>query len=479
MDYLLKNLFLPVERSNGCRALIHGDRLPDEKTFRIAILGATLDATNMGVGALAAGAVRCLCHAYPRADIYFLDYAKQRAVRTLKLNEREVSLPLVNMRFSRRFYLPNNISMLLLIAILLKTIPSKKFLNWICAKNAWFSEIYSTDLFASISGGDSFSDIYGMGRLLYVSLPQILVLLLGKKLVLLPQTIGPFKAAFAKKTARYILRGADRVYSRDEQGLGEIKALAGSGQADSKFGFCYDVGFVLDPVAPARVDVMGLPALRETARPLVGLNVSGLLLIGGYTRNNMFGLAVDYRELIEDIVHFLIDQKGASVLLVPHVFGGSADTESDTRACEQVYEELREKYPGRLGVLRGKYNQNEIKFVIGQCDFLIGARMHACIAAVSQSIPAVCLAYSDKFIGVMRTVGVDSIVADMRRLDAAGILAVIESSMDNRSAIHLRLERKMSEVRSRVLNLFEPTGGFAGNAPVEDEAKASPVAADA
>ena len=46
-----------------------------------------------------------------------------------------------------------------------------------------------------------------------------------------------------------------------------------------------------------------------------------------------------------------------------------------------------------------------MKYLIGQCDFFVGSRMHSCIAAVSQCVPAVSIAYSDKFIGVMATLG--------------------------------------------------------------------------
>ncbi len=264
--------------------------MQDDKKLNIAILGATLDSTNMGVCALAAGAVRCFVHAYQGADIHFLHFANSRTVQTLTLDGEQVRVPVIPMRFSKRLFLPNNIALLTLLALLVKIVPSKAFRNWVLSKNACLAEIDAIDLFASIAGGDSFSDIYGMERYFYVSLPQILVLLLGKKLVLLPQTYGPFRGGLAKSLTRFILKGADHVYSRDLQGLEEIKTLVGPGFAPSKFEFCYDVGFILQPVAPARVDLAGLASLDEHAGPLVGLNVSGLLFMGGYTRDNMFGL---------------------------------------------------------------------------------------------------------------------------------------------------------------------------------------------
>ena len=182
------------------------------------------------------------------------------------------------------------------------------------SKNAYLAEIDGIDLFASIAGGDSFSDIYGMERYFYVSLPQILVLLLGKKMVLLPQTYGPFRGSLAKSLTRFILRRADHVYSRDAEGLEEIKALIGPAFSPSKFEFCYDVGFVLQPAAPARIDLAGLASLDDHTGPLVALNVSGLLLHGRLQRDNMFGLRADYRQFSRDAIKLLVE-KGATVLL--------------------------------------------------------------------------------------------------------------------------------------------------------------------
>ena len=52
----------------------------------------------------------------------------------------------------------------------------------------------------------------------------------------------------------------------------------------------------------------------------VGLNVSGLLMSGGYTRKNEFGLTMDYPGLVRDILrHFRAHPDGCEIHLVPHV----------------------------------------------------------------------------------------------------------------------------------------------------------------
>ncbi len=432
--------------------------MSDPKQMRVALLGATFDTGNMGVGALAASAINCILKGYPNACVSLLDYSSESAVHRLKLESRELEVPLINMRFSKKFYLPNNIAVLLFLAVLMKVIPSARFRRWITAKNDCLRMIDRIELFASVAGGDSFSDIYGMARFFYTSLPQVLVLLMGKRLVLLPQTMGPFRRRLSRVVARYILRHAERVFTRDRNGLREMEALLGT-LKPGKYLFCYDLAFSLPPLAPLHVDTPELSLDGNRARPVVGVNISGLLYAGGYTRKNMFGLRIDYQEFIRELLRFLIEERGADVLLVPHVFIAADASESDRlendqAICEQVYAKMNARYPGRLGFVRGAYDQSEIKYIIGKCDFLVGSRMHACIAAVSQCIPAVCVAYSDKFLGVMETLGIDSIVADARTQTTSEILDGIGQTFDRREAIRRQLESRMPEVKATVLNLF-------------------------
>ena len=443
-----------------------------QRQLRIAILGATFETQNMGVSALTAGTIKCILSQHPYAVISLLDYAKKPSAYMLRLQGRNVSVPLVNMRFSKKFYQPNNIAFLLLLAVLSKLMPIRKVGERLLARNECLRHIAEATLIASIAGGDSFSDTYGLTRLLYVGLPQVLVLILGKPLLLLPQTVGPFRGRFSRTIARYILQHAFRVYTRDYRSLKEVEALFRSSLNQDKYEFCYDVGFVLDPIEPSRHEVVGLTIDKPRRSPLVGVNISGLLFKGGYTRNNAFGLRSSYKDLVYSLIDLLISKKGADVLIVPHVFGSQPDSESDSVVCEQVFAALEEKYEGRLGLLRGTYNQSEIKYLIGQCDFFVGARMHACIAAVSQHVPALSVAYSDKFAGVMETIGIESMVADARRLSVEEILRGVEESYERRAITRQMLERRIPQVKAAVLNLF-------GDVPVETERFLSVEIADA
>jgi polysaccharide pyruvyl transferase WcaK-like protein len=413
------------------------------------ILGAAFGTRNMGVSALASGTLASIISSFPSARVFLLDYAKSASTYRAKNGGGTLDVELVNIRFSWRIYLRNNIARLILTALFLRLIPFRSLRESLMAKNPTLREIQNANIIVSLAGGDSFSDIYGMRRFFYVTLPQLLILAMGKPLIVLPQTLGPFKGGLAKAIAGFIMRNAEKVYARDRESIDEVRTLM-RGQ-DSKIQFSYDMAFLLEPIAPAT-----LPEWATSARtgPLVGLNVSGLLYAGGYTGKNMFGLKADYKALVHRIIECVMEKDGAQLVLVPHVFGNPGDSESDPAAAAKIYEELKGRYTGRLHLIDQEYDQHEIKYLIGRCDFFLGSRMHACIAALSQGIPAVGLAYSKKFAGVLRTIGAGDLVVDLRELDETEVISRIETIWRERDKTTARLSDEMPGVRKTVAGLF-------------------------
>jgi polysaccharide pyruvyl transferase WcaK-like protein len=412
----------------------------------ICLLGASLATNNLGVNALALGTISSIQNSLPGANVFLFDYGILGTEFTVRTPQGPATVPLVNIRFSKKLWLHNNIARLLAEAMLSRAIPSVRLRNRLCSFQPQFNQLLSADLVCSIAGGDSFSDIYGMEQFLYFALPQVLALLLGKPLILLPQTYGPFKSGFARALARLILRHAALIYSRDQAGLATVASLAGR---ESRFS--HDMAFALAPLPPD-TNTCNFIAGLAAGRPLVGVNVSGLLYIGGYTRDNMFGCKAGYPDTIRAVIRMLIEECNAEVVLTPHVIGGHF--QSDCLASEAVLKDLPESCRARIHTIGKNLDQHEVKFLIGKCDFFIGSRMHACIAALSQSVPSIGLAYSDKFSGVLGSIGVNSLVVDLRVRDLEETLTDIREGFARRNVTRKFLLDKMPIVRSRVLDFF-------------------------
>lgn len=428
----------------------------EHESVKIGLLGASFDTGNLGVSALAESTVRCILRRWPRAKIILLDSGNKIERQNQQIGDETVGISKMPVRFCKNIFLANHFFVLGAYALMFKIVRSKRFRSLCGRRNPCLREIVEMDMVADITGGDSFSDIYGMRRFTLGFLRKWLVLLLNKELILLPQTYGPFERSTARIMARHIIRHASVVYSRDQDGLDCVKAMLGNRLENGKARLSPDLAFALDPRRPAHLETEPLSGIGPRASTVVGFNISGLLFSGGYTGDNMFALKTDYGRLVCAIAESLLqtDPK-AVIVLVPHVFPPAGyEEESDPIACRHVFTQLNSTYPGRIRLIEGPYDQGEIKYVIGQCDFFIGSRMHSCIAALSQNVPAVGLAYSKKFHGVFDSIGLAECVADATRLDQNGILRKIHAAFEHRHQIRTLLTDVTARVRRDVMNIF-------------------------
>lgn len=271
------------------------------------------------------------------------------------------------------------------------------------------------DLVLDIGEGDSFSDIYGWKRLLYLLGTKEVAFGMDKPLVLSPQTLGPFKGKIAAYLADRVMRRARLVVSRDRLSSDYFR----SRKLRVPFQEAIDVAFAL-PFERMPKSVDGLR---------VGINVSGLLWAGGYTGVNQFDLALDYRQTVVDLVDYFHSQAGVKVVLVPHVVNQQRLEEDDSRASQEVAKvRTTVEIAGPFG------SASEAKSYISGLDFFMGARMHACIAAFSSSVPVVPMAYSRKFAGLFDTLGYPH-VADCRKHSRQDVVFCAKSCFERRGSL--------------------------------------------
>lgn len=276
----------------------------------------------------------------------------------------------------------------------------------------YFATVLRADAVVDIGAGDSFADIYGPGRLRRLFAMKFLTHLARRPLVVAPQTIGPFTRPMSSRLARLTLNLSALVATRDPMSTAAVRDLG-----------------VTRPVVEASDVAMLLPydppGPRQPGPLRVGLNLSGLLMHGGYGGGNDYGLSLDYPALMRDLVA-LFHSRGAEVVLVPHVIvkSGPMVKEDDTRASQKLAAEV----PG-LTLAPDFATPSEAKSFIAGLDFFMGARMHACIAALSSGVPVMPMAYSRKFAGLFGALGYGHTL-DLRSLSAQDILTATATALD-------------------------------------------------
>ena len=306
---------------------------------------------------------------------------------------------------------------------------------WVHARSTWEAcqHYRHADALLCIGQGDSFADIYGSDRFHGIDSQHVLARWFGLPLCLLPQTIGPFNDAKIRRQAIRSLNYAECIMTRDKQSQDYVHELVPKKASVETI----DVAFFM----PFKAEEFDQEHLH------VGLNISALLWHGGYTRNNQFGLSVDYPQLVERVVDYFLQRPDVVLHLVPHVVGHERHVENDYAVSYDLWK--ARKHP-RLVLAPLFLDPIMAKGYIAGLDFFLGARMHSTIAAFSTGVPVVPMAYSRKFNGLF----VDTLsyphLVDMKRTTEDEALQLIASAFDHRSDAAQQIRHEMdTTVRQR------------------------------
>ena len=405
-----------------------------DRPTTVCVFGAALDTGNLGVEALGLSILRGLRQRLPDARLIVFSGRPGRRLARVELpsphGPQTISYEEIGASLSRDPFKPGN----LYVEYALHRMGCG-------SRSGAVSRVLSeADLILDASGGDSFTTMYGPYRYKYAVYPKRIALRFEAPFVLLPQTYGPFDADHADEV-RVLLRSAAQIWARDQASCRSVEQLA----ADVPVGRSADMAFTL----PADPTAAKIPTI---SKPLVGVNVSGLLFNDEPGRvRDQFSLCCDYRRLMHDLVAAILGADAdAHILFVPHVVVDRPHVESDLRACETLRATLRDELRRRTTVMPNASSACEAKGIISRCDFFVGTRMHACIAALSSEVPVSAIAYSTKTSGVFGTLGMEHAVFDARSLSAdnivSGVVARFRARASDRELIRQRLGSAIASV---------------------------------
>lgn len=239
------------------------------------------------------------------------------------------------------------------------------------------------DCILDIGAGDSFADIYGFKRFMFLWLTKMIAIVRGTPLLLSPQTIGPFTRSPYVQLGKIAMERATAVVARDQKSLDILHEIAPKAHAL----LSVDVAFVL-PFEDRSAE-------RHGATRRIGINVSGLLYNEAESGQNHFGLDVDYAQLMRRFIADLLKDPANEVHLVAHATSKDMPWDDDGLIADR----LAAEFPGTIRV-PDFVGPSEAKSYISSLDFLVAGRMHACIGAFSAGTPVVPVAYSRKFSGL-------------------------------------------------------------------------------
>ena len=397
---------------------------------RIVLLGASLNSGNRGVNALTRGQIMLILNKYgSNIKIDILSYTVDKEKRNIiEYNDKNICVMEIpcNKRKSIETYCKSKL----------------------IGNNNIIKIIKESDAVFDISEGDSFSDIYGIKRFIQHSLIKLSIINLRKKLIIMPQTLGPFKRPLVKIVAKKIINRADFVFARDEMSK---KVVREELEIDKNIKVIPDLAFYMKPDYRANIERF----VENNKSVKIGINVSALLYNGGYNGKNMFNLRVNYKTLIDSLIKKLSLISNVEIILIPHVMVKDIEVEDDFRVCKKIASDLNSKLNIKIKTIDKYYREDEIKAIISGCDYFIGSRMHACIGAISTCVPTSPIAYSRKFIGIWDTIGLGYCVTDPRKQNEDEIINSIIDNFNNRIKIKDKLSTEIPLLKEKIETIID------------------------
>lgn len=408
------------------------------RSLRLSVFGAAPDSGNLGVQALYGAIVAALARHAPGSTVSVFDNGW--GVREVPHDRGDLLLEHCGVRRSRRWHRPES----------WVNVRASVFIGGL--GNPIATRLRASDAIMDISGGDSFSDIYGVQRFHATAAPKRAAVALRCPLVLLPQTYGPFRSPRIRATASRLVRAATLAYSRDEASHEQLLDLLGADADVGRHRLGVDMAFALErrdpgPRLPADIRTELLPDVSPC--PRVGINVSGLIF-NDPTARDRFGLTLNYGMTVRRLVTWLARQD-CHVFLVPHVAPRSTcesnTHDDDVRACRNIEANLPPRDRGKVMVVPSGLDADEIKWVIGRMDWFCGTRMHSTIAGLSSAVPTVAIAYSMKTRGVFDSCGQGDEVIEARQVGDDECLRRVQDSWERRDLVRASLATRVAAVR--------------------------------
>ncbi|HEY1138603.1 MAG TPA: polysaccharide pyruvyl transferase family protein [Lysobacter sp.] len=258
---------------------------------------------------------------------------------------------------------------------------------------------------------------------------------LGKPVILWGASVGPFdrepgfvpavKGHLARMNFIAVRESASYRYLTEKLGLGNVVLMA-------------DPAFML-----GRETIDYTRFWPRCPNGVLGVNISAL--IERYKRPEQ-----DLRAEVAEFIRRAVRDYGLGVLLVPHVNPLQGEHNGgDATYMADLMERLQD-LGDRVTMMPHELNAAQIKYVISQLRFFVGARTHSTIAALSSGVPTVSIAYSVKARGINRDLfGNEDAVLPTTELSADRLQRSLDWLIQEERLLQETLARRIPELQEQ------------------------------
>ena len=269
-----------------------------------------------------------------------------------------------------------------------------------------YQAVYSCDML--ISGGGSLLQDVTSTRSLYYYLSIIsLANMLGKRVMIYAQGIGPLRKSLARTTVGRVLNQVSMITVRDYASKEELISLG-----------LHDVPIIVTADAVLGMHPVDTTSGREILaaygidfdRPIVGVSVRA------------WKDCTEYQTILSEALDKIQIAKDAQIVFIP------MQHKEDTIEAEAIAKRMTVTST----VLADSYTTTELLSLSSCVDVMIGVRLHALVFSALMETPCLGISYDPKILNFLHMIGEDPI-GDLHTLEVEPIVTRTVEALDRKT----------------------------------------------
>jgi polysaccharide pyruvyl transferase WcaK-like protein len=268
------------------------------------------------------------------------------------------------------------------ILAVLKYLGLKLFIR----NNSIYSAFNHSDLILDLSG-DSYKD-YSGGFSPYHNLVLLFAMQFKKKVILISQSIGPFRS-FNTLISRFVLNRVDYIYLRESETLTYLQSI----KVKVKYSIAPDLAFALPFTYNHSAQCSSLInhiSKIDSEKQIIIVSVSKLLF-------QIYG--EEYWKILNQTLLFIDSKKESLFVFVPHDIKPGWNGMDDRSAIKRFLEYISPNI--QTLPVYFDFDPSFIKQLSHYAAFGVCGRMHAGIALLSSNKPCLFMGWSYKYKGLL------------------------------------------------------------------------------
>ncbi len=309
----------------------------------------------------------------------------------------------------------------------------KYFLIMFKNLNSTLREYYEADVIVACGGGYLYSGTSVISIGLIMHLLQIKVAKsFGKKIILFPQSIGPFNKKIDYILTKWALKEVDIICPREEVS----KELIDNIDCKSKILLIPDIAFMLDKKIPQ--EMVEKYNLDNSLNKKIGITAINYEYFIKGSDSNI------YIDKMSKIINTLISLN-YDIYLIPQVVLNNYD--NDFLISKRIMEKIKSN---NIYLIEESLSPMELKGFYSNMDYFIGSRMHSCILALDSKVNTIGLAYQYKTTGLYKYLNLENLCYDIQNFDADEIIEYVLSNEKEEIKLD-KVYEKYDELKKEIL----------------------------